>query len=56
LPGFYELTRIQAEAIIQRTRPQPVRPILGHRLDGMAAEQEKAKQVALSYGRILVMA
>jgi hypothetical protein len=42
--GFYELTRMRAEAITQRTRRQPVKPNWAPGSMEWQAEQEKAKQ------------
>ena len=41
--GFYELTRMQAEAINQLTRPQPVKAELGSRFHGMAGRTGKTR-------------
>ncbi len=46
--GFYELTRMRAEAITQRTRPQPVQPNWAPGSMEWQAEQEKAKQSGAS--------
>jgi predicted phage terminase large subunit-like protein len=46
--GFYELTRMRAEAITRRTRPQPVKPNWAPGSMEWQAEQEKAKQSGAS--------